>query len=395
MRVLFIGTLPPPVTGQSLACQVLLEELRSRHDVDVVNLSKAEFKQGISSLARVCQILRVLWQVWRKRRACDVIYLTTSESLAGNLKDLLLYLVCMRRLRVMAAHLHGGAGMRRIMLGERRLLRVINQFFVRRLGAMIVLGRRHVEMFSAVMSPDRIQIVPNFAQDEFFGSPEAIDRKFARTVPLRLLFLGNLLPGKGHIELLEAYRSLSAEQRARVEIDFAGGFETDQQKQSFLERMAGFAQVRYHGVVHGEQKRRLFAEAHVFCLPTYYPYEGQPISILEAYAAGCAVITTDHSGIFDIFSDGANGLAVAKESVAALRSAIEQALERPHDLHRMARDNHQLALRSYRTTRYTDDLLAILARLPETAGGHAAATGLAAASGRRGGTIQTSDSHDA
>jgi glycosyltransferase involved in cell wall biosynthesis len=132
--------------------------------------------------------------------------------------------------------------------------------------------------------------------------------------------------------------------------------------------------VRYHGVVHGELKRRLFAEAHVFCLPTYYPYEGQPISILEAYASGCAVITTDHSGIFDIFTAGANGLAVAKQSVASLRAALEQALAEPQTLHRMARANHELALRSYRTTRYADELIAIITGLPEMAAEEAALT---------------------
>jgi glycosyltransferase involved in cell wall biosynthesis len=393
--VLFIGTLPPPVTGQSLACQVLLDELRKRHDVEIVNLSKSEFKQGISSLARVWQIFGVLWSVWRRRRACDVIYFTTSESVAGNLKDLLVYLMCLRRLRVMAAHLHGGAGMRGIMLGERRTLRALNEFFLRRLGAMIVLGKRHVDMFAAAIAPERIHIVPNFAQDELFSTPEAIERKFLRTEPLRLLFLSNLLPGKGHVELLEAYRLLSPEQRARVEIDFAGGFESEEQKQGFLANMQGLPGVRYHAVVHGERKRRLFAEAHVFCLPTYYPYEGQPISILEAYAAGCAVITTDHSGIFDIFTDGINGQAVAKQSATSLRSAIEQALEQPQSLQRMAKANHELALRSYRTARYTDDLIAIIARLPETAAAGAAPVGRASAvvCGRADST--GSDSHDA
>jgi glycosyltransferase involved in cell wall biosynthesis len=394
MKILFIGTLPEPVTGQSLACQVLLDELRKRHEVEVINLSKAEFRQGVSSLARVRQICGVLWSVWRKRGACDAIYLTTSESLAGNLKDLLIYLLCWRRLPALAAHLHGGAGMREIMLGGRRTLRALNAFFVRRLGAMIVLGKRHVDLFAGVMAPERIRIVPNFAQDAFFTSPQDIDRKFARTEPLRLLFLSNLLPGKGHLELLEACLSLSPQQRARVELDFAGGFESPQQQQDFLRRMQGSPQVRYHGVVHGEEKRRLFAAAHVFCLPTYYPYEGQPISILEAYASGCAVITNDHSGIFDIFTPGVNGHGVVKRSVESLRSAIEQSLAQPQILHGMARTNHELALRSYRTTRFTDDVIAIIARLPETAAAGTAPAGRASAVGCGRADTTGSDSHD-
>ena len=70
----------------------------------------------------------------------------------------------------------------------------------------------------------------------------------------------------------------------------------------------------------GEKKRRLFAEAHVFCLPTYYSYyEGQPISILEAYASGCVVITTDHGGICDIFKDKINGFRVEKRSCLSIK----------------------------------------------------------------------------
>lgn len=40
--------------------------------------------------------------------------------------------------------------------------------------------------------------------------------------------------------------------------------------------------VTYHGIVGGEAKRRLLKECYIFALPTRYPNEGQPISILEA-----------------------------------------------------------------------------------------------------------------
>ena len=36
------------------------------------------------------------------------------------------------------------------------------------------------------------------------------------------------------------------------------------------------------------------------CLPTYYPMEGQPISIIEAMGFGNFIVTTNHAGIPDI-----------------------------------------------------------------------------------------------
>ena len=280
------------------------------------------------------------------------LYLTISESLAGNLKDLLIYSICFRRLRHMVVHLLGGANMRRLMRGDRPVLSRVNSFFLRRIGAVVVEGETQVEIFRGAVPRDRIHVVPNFAEDALFSSNERIDAKFRCTNPLRVLFLSNLLPGKGHEELVAAFLSLDAATQSSIEIDLAGGFETGDQETRFLVRLAGVHRVRYHGTVAGERKRGLFDRAHVFCLPTYYPYEGQPLSILEAYASGCAVITTDHSGIRDVFRDEVNGFEVAKRSVADLKRTLEKAVAQPESLSRMARANLQAALEKHRASDY-------------------------------------------
>lgn len=366
--VLFIGPLPEPTTGQSLACQVLLDALlREGYRVEVVNLSKSDFRQGVSSLARIREVLGFIWHIWRRRKAHDVIYLTVAESIAGNVKDLLFYLACFRQSRRVVIHLHGGAGLRKIMLAT-GWLQKLNAALVRRLGGAIVLGQRHVEIFEKSVEPQRIFVVPNFAPDDLFAPQATIERKFSRVHPLRLLLLSNLLPGKGYQELLSAYLTLPADVQAAIEMDFAGGFESAQHRDEFLARIQGLERVRYHGQVRGEKKRQLFLDAHVFCLPTYYPYEGQPISILEAYAAGCAVITTDHSGIFDVFADGANGLAVTKQSVGSLRAAIERALAAPQELRRMGIANRETADRLYRASTHTERLISVLRQVSADAG---------------------------
>lgn len=364
MTILFIGPLPEPVTGQSLACRVLLDDLSNRYEVAVVDLSKKEFVQGVTSVARVREVLRMLRGIWQQRLAADAIYLTVSQSLAGNVKDLVIYAICYRKLHRMVVHLHGGAGMRDILHGSRRL-RALNRFFLKHVGGAIVLGDSHRDIYHGIVPHERVHVVPNFAEDEVFTTAERIDAKFNRPETTRVLFLSNLLPGKGHEELVDAFKSLDEDAKRGMRVDLAGGFESDHQKERFLAKIAGEDRIRYHGVVAGERKRALLEQAHVFCLPTYYPYEGQPISMLEAFASGCAVITTDHSGIPDVFRDGVNGLQVRKRSVADIRQALMQAVVQSHRLRQMAQTNFTTALAAYRASAYQQSVSHIIESVAE------------------------------
>ena len=56
-------------------------------------------------------------------------------------------------------------------------------------------------------------------------------------------------------------------------------------------------------------------QCDVFMLPTRYPNEGQPISILEAMGNGMTIITTNHAGIPDIVEDGVNGFVIDKKEI--------------------------------------------------------------------------------
>jgi len=359
VRVLFIGPLPEPITGQALACQIFLDELVKHHSVDVMNINKKELRQGVSSLARIVQVARMVANVWCKRNSAAVTYFTPSESFAGNLRDLLIYLLFFKRLSSMVVHLNGGAGMREIML-KKHPLRGLNEFFLRRIGAVVVLGDRLVPIYANAVARERIHIVPNCAEDHLFSDLASINRKFRDVTPLRFLFLSNLIPGKGHEELVDAFHGLDDRVRESIVIDIAGDFQSEREKRDFLQKVAGVSQIRYHGTVRGSRRKELFHNAHVFCLPTYYPYEGQPLSILEAYASGCAVITTDHSGIRDVFAHEANGFEVAKRSSTDLAAAIRRAIGSPGTLHAIAATNFRTAELKYRTSTYNANMLRVI-----------------------------------
>jgi len=65
------------------------------------------------------------------------------------------------------------------------------------------------------------------------------------------------------------------------------------------------------------------ADLFLFCSRT----EGLPNAVLEAMAAGLAVVATDIPGSRDLINDGKTGVLVEKGSVEAIRAATESLLE--------------------------------------------------------------------
>lgn len=348
-NILFIAPLPPPMTGQAIACKVLYDDLLTQgHSINLVNLSKKSFVSGIDSYARVKEIFHILYQVYKFRNKVDFVYYTPAESIAGNLKDIIIYCLLFKKLPLTYIHLHGGAGMRIIFSSEHAFLKNVNKFFISRMGGVIVLGDRLKSVYSGMIENNKIHIAYNFSLSEYFINRHDLKKKTNNISVVKILFLSNLLPGKGYKELLHSLQILHPEKLAKIEIDFAGGFEDEESKISFLNAIQKYPQIKYHGVVEGEKKQTLLRSAHVFCLPTYYPYEGQPISILEAYASGCAVITTDHSGIFDIFTPDVNGLQVEVKNIESIAEKISFLIENKASIRKFAIINAFLAKKKFR-----------------------------------------------
>ena len=89
-------------------------------------------------------------------------------------------------------------------------------------------------------------------------------------------------------------------------------------------------------------------------------FEGQPISILEAYASGCVVVTTGQRGILDVFGDGINGFEVVAGSAESIASTLGRLPVDIDRLRQMAVANRRTAGERYRTKTYTATLTRIL-----------------------------------
>ena len=359
MRVLFLAPLPPPVTGHSLISKILLDALAERHRVDPVDLSVGSQHDGSVSARRIKEVAKAVSATARNKRDADVIYLTISETLAGNLKDLAIYLACGHRLKNMVVHLHGGS-IGRLLFESWPIIKRVNAFFLRRMAAVIISGPAHRSIFEDAVAPERLPVVFNFAPDDLLVDEDVLAGKFAAVDRLKVLYLSGMAAEKGSHDLLDAYALLEPAERAKMQLDFAGRFDSDADRAQFLERIAGMSGVSYHGIVDDARKRQLFADSHVFCLPSSM-FEGQPISILEAYASGCVVIASRQPGIRDIFTDGANGFEVTPGDPPSIAAALRKALA-ANDLADIAAHNRESAVQRYTRERYVDEMEDILLR---------------------------------
>ena len=357
MKILYIAPLPPPITGHSLVSKVLLDELIKIHQVEIIDLSKDSFSEGIDGFKRILQIVKILIKTAIKKKGKDIIYLTISESLAGNLKDLLIYLICFRLNNKIIIHLHGGS-IKRQLWNKYFVIKWVNHFFIKRLRGVIISGESHVSIFSDIIPREKIHLVPNFAQDYLFVNQSIIDLKYESPI-IRVLYMSNLIPKKGYIELVNAFFLLTQEFKERIQIDFAGAFDSEEQKVIFLNKISAYNQITYHGVVSEAAKKSLFSQAHIFCLPTSY-FEGQPISILEAYASGCVVVTTAQAGILDIFEPGVNGYVIEAESSESIKNVLESLFGIEDKMHQISTNNFSTAIQEFRKEKYCKEIENIL-----------------------------------
>ncbi len=354
MKILFIAPLPPPIDGQSKASKFLLDKLLfDENELTIINYTKkSRIKSSINFIKRSFHILYILFQVFQKKNRKDLIYLSLAESYFGNIRDLFIYTICRDKIDRFILHMLGGAGMEKILKSE-GLIKRLNNYYISRVSGVIVEGNSNFNLFRTVIEESKIHIVPNFAEEYLFVKKEDVLNKFSKFEKISILYLSNMLPGKGYLEIVEAYNILDGSNKSKIKITFVGAFQSSQDKAYFLDLISDNDNILYIGdFIDGENKKRLFSENHIFCLPTYYPYEGQPISILEAYASGLVVITTNHSGISYVFSDRINGYLAEKKSVDSLKMIFEEIIADQDKLRFYALNNLSEAEKKYRLSSY-------------------------------------------
>ena len=247
--------------------------------------------------------------------------------------------------------------------------RKANYKAIKKLSGAIVLSKSLKKIFEGMIAEDKIFVVENCVDDQYLLTDQEIAEKLnalENEKVIHVLWLSNFIRSKGYPFVLEMAKTekerVDAGGEKRFHFDFAGKFFEESEKEYFenyiKENELG-EYVTYHGVVSGEKKRELLKKCYIFALPTRYPNEGQPISILEAMGNGMFIITTDHAGIPDIVEDGVNGIVMKnKEENNAL---VERLLEvNVNQLESIIKNNREYCKKRFSEKNYIQNMGKVL-----------------------------------
>lgn len=160
---------------------------------------------------------------------------------------------------------------------------------------------------------DRVKVLP-YIVPPYFGvgilEGERERVRMTHHLPKRYLFYpAQFWPHKNHARIVQALGLLKQQHSIKVPVVFCGSYEEEIREHTFREVMSLSHQlqiedqVNYLGYAPGKDMAGLYSGAVALVMPTFFGPTNIPV--LEAWALGCPVLTSDIRGIREQVGDAA------------------------------------------------------------------------------------------
>ena len=147
----------------------------------------------------------------------------------------------------------------------------------------------------------------------------------------RFLFLGHISERKGCFELIDAAYELK-KKGFDFFVDIGGNGKIDELRRKIDEYDLN-ENIKFHGWLQGEMKRKLLMGCSVFVLPSRN--EGLPVSILEAMSYAKPILSTKVGGIPEMVEDCKNGFLIDPIDLGELINKMKKFIENPQIMTQM------------------------------------------------------------
>lgn len=312
---------------------------------------------GLNALVELIGFLQTLWHVWHIKP--DIIHTASPKGgLYGGMAA--------RILRVPAVVI-AVSGMGYLFTGKvgsiKRLIRFLYSLIMRFVYShpnKVVIVQNSSDLREVIAAgwatEDEICLIPGSGVD-LARFREINPDRTARNVilPARLLW------DKGVREFVEAARILRSAGCTWNFVLVGTADYSNPTAVSLAEIQAWTAQSTVEWWGHCDDMPAVYAKAAIVCLPSYR--EGMPKCLLEAAAAGCAVVTTDEPGCREAIIAGKTGDLVPVQDSQALAVALGALINDADRRYRYGMAAKELALSRFGVDQVVDQTIAIYERL--------------------------------
>jgi glycosyltransferase involved in cell wall biosynthesis len=173
-------------------------------------------------------------------------------------------------------------------------------------------------------------LIPNGVSIDAFSPDREVRQRVRRELevePQTLVFVhvGRFAAVKNHEMLVAAFAQLVGQQPLPTELWLVGDGELRETVQHQVRALGIESRVRFLGV--RSDIPDLLRAADVFVFPSRW--EGNPLSVMEAMAAGLPVVATAVGGVPELVEDGASGILVPNEDLHGLVAAMQRMAQNP------------------------------------------------------------------
>jgi glycosyltransferase involved in cell wall biosynthesis len=180
--------------------------------------------------------------------------------------------------------------------------------------------------------PSIIAYPPTDRFGEAISEEEIISR--AKTNPLRILFLGNVMERKGLHTLLEAINF----QLSAIKLNIVGSLNSEpvyaKQMRDYVTTNNLSSSVSFHGLLDNHPLIEKLKQAHVLVVPS--SYEGYGIAYLEGMCFGLPAIGTTAGAAGEIITEGINGFLIEPGDADLLADRLQLLNQKREVLIRMS-----------------------------------------------------------
>jgi len=201
---------------------------------------------------------------------------------------------------------------------------------------------------------------------EFIIKGSGVDLKKFNSTPIptgkiKVILVARMLWDKGIGEFVNAATMLH-KQGVVAEFILVGSVDSGNPKSISTKQLK---QWHSDGVINwlGEQSNiaQLLVESHIVVLPSYR--EGLPKSLIEAAAAGRAIVTTDAPGCREVVQEGENGFLVPVRDEKELAIAIKKLIDNPDLLITMGKKSRLIAEQEFSIDQVVSKTLDIYSKI--------------------------------